>query len=139
MPRRLAPRCDELLGTRGEFLDAILRHQAGLAGSLHDVLAAQMRREQHQRRRPRMIGDVTHREHAAVAVADDHRVRESALGHPARGDAIVFDALARKLERTALRGALARVLRMSCPAAIERKARQAELQRTGGRKRSAPT
>jgi len=77
---------------RGDFLDAVLRHEAGLAGALHDVPAAQMRREQHQRRRLRMIGDVAHREHAAVAVTDDDRVRKSALGHPPRGQPVVLDA-----------------------------------------------
>jgi hypothetical protein len=53
-----APRRNELPCTRGEFLDSILRHEAGAAAAFQNILAAQVRREQHQPRRPGMIGDV---------------------------------------------------------------------------------
>jgi len=82
-----------------------------------------MRREQHQRWRLRVIGDVAHREHAAVAVADHHWRGKSARGHPTRGDAVVLDALARELKRASLGNAAVRVLRMSCPRRLN--ARQA--------------
>ena len=74
-----------------------------------------------------MIGDVAHGEHAAVAVADDHRVRESALGHPARSTAVVLDSLARQLKRPSLGNAAVSRAEDVVPAAIEREAREAEV------------
>src|SRR6266581_3202678 len=79
-----------------------------------------------------MIGDMLHGEHAAVAVPDHDRSGKSVRKEPARRGAVVLDALARGLERTALRGAAVASAEDVVPAAIERKAREAELHQNGG-------
>src|SRR6267378_2900709 len=79
-----------------------------------------------------MIGDVLHCEHATVAVPDHQRSGKSARREPARRGAVILDALARELERTALRGAAVARAEDVVPAAIEREARQAELHENRG-------
>src|SRR5436190_11184021 len=91
-------RGDQFLGLGGELRESIAGEQAGFACERHHVLAAAVRREQHQRRRVRMIGDVLHREHAAIAVADHHRSRQSAPCEPGGGEAVVLHGLRNKLE-----------------------------------------
>ncbi len=112
---------------RGDLLQAITRHQPGAAGALYDIAAAAVGREQDERGRARMIGDVTHREHSAVAVSDHDRVREASLREPLRRKPVVFDALLRSLESTAHRIAAVAGAQDVVAAAVEGEAGEAEI------------
>ena len=74
-----------------------------------------------------MVGDVPHRQHAAVAVADDHRSGEAALGDPSRREAIVGDRLRDSLEGGAFRRAAVADREDVVSAAVEGEAGVAEL------------
>ena len=85
-----------------------------------------MRRQQHECRGARVIGNVLHGEHAAVAVPDHHRMRETAISHPTGCEPIVGDALGRGLKRSALGGAAVADGQDIMAAAIECQAGEAE-------------
>ena len=89
--------------------------------------AAAPRRKQHQRRRPRMIDDVPHAEHAAVAVADHDRVPEIRAPRATRA-AMRLSAIASRVDWKAPPSAIAAVARAEdvVPAAVEREAGEPE-------------
>ena len=118
---------DESAGLRGDLLYAVARHHPGTARALHHISAAAVGRQQDERGRARMIDDVTHGEHAAVAVSDHDRVREAALPEPLRRKPVVFDAFLRGLESTAHRSAAVAGAQDVVAAAVEGEAGEPEL------------
>jgi len=99
-----------------ELLDALADHEAALRAFLDDVPAAAVGGQQHQRWRPRVVGNVAHREHAAVAVSDHagaSKPRAASQRAATRLSSIPSEAVW-NAPPSATR--LPRVLRMSCRA-----------------------
>lgn len=99
-----AARRHKRAGPGGDFLEPVPGEQPGAAGPAQAVAAAAMGRKEHQRGRLQMVGNVFHREHSAIAVADHDRGRKTPLGKPTGSIAVVGDPLAGELEGGALGG-----------------------------------
>ena len=123
---------------RRDFLQPISCQQAGATGALDSAAPAAVGGQQHQRGSPGVRDGMRHREHAAVAVADDNRLGKSLRRHPGGRNGVVLNAFMGQLKRRALgRSAIANGQNIVA-AAVEGQADEAELRQSGRQEPGAP-